>query len=251
MKYTLKGWLTDNALAPDKEEKILVVESAGTLTHEDLLEKMKKQDTGLRPETLEHAVKLYNRIITDALLEGYSVNTGLFRAAPQFRGVLVDEKWDSQRNSIHVSFTQDKDLREAIAQTKVDILGKKGNVFYILSGEDASTRATDGSATAGRNYIINGKMLKVMGDDPSVGITLTHENGSVTKLPDNMIVINNPSQLVILLPSQLPDGNYILTVTTQYRIGGLLKTPRSVSKNIFINTSISGEGGNEVPDPLD
>ncbi len=51
-----------------------------------------------------------------------------------------------------------------------------------------------------------------------------------------MIVLNEPSRLIILLPASLEDGEYTLTVTTQYRGGGgaLLKTPRSTSHTIYI-----------------
>lgn len=126
MKHTLKGWLVDNAVTVDnKEDKILMLESAGSLTLEDILSEMKKEDTGLREETIEHAVKLYHRVLSDLMLSGYSVNTGLFRAVPQFRGVVDGGQWDQKKNSIYVSFTQDKDLREAIAQTSVNILGRR------------------------------------------------------------------------------------------------------------------------------
>lgn len=98
MKHTLKGWLVDNAVTVDnKEDKILMLESAGSLTLEDILSAMKKEDTGLREETIEHAVKLYHRVLSDLILSGYSVNTGLFRAVPQFRGVVDGGQWDQKK----------------------------------------------------------------------------------------------------------------------------------------------------------
>ncbi|EBW7783486.1 hypothetical protein DQJ18_24515, partial [Salmonella enterica subsp. enterica serovar Typhimurium] len=209
------------------------------------LSEMKKEDTGLREETIEHAVKLYHRVLSDLILSGYSVNTGLFRAVPQFRGVVDNGQWDQKKNSIYVSFTQDKDLREAIAQTSVNILGEKRDAMYIIGGEDAATRATDGMATAGRNYTLNGRLIKVVGEHESVGITLTDASGKVSKLPNDMLVVNNPSQLIILLPSDLTDGDYTLTVTTQYSgTNTLLKTPRSTSKVITIGQSSGSEDGN-------
>ena len=235
MKHTLKGWLVDNAVTVDnKEDKILMLESAGSLTLEDILSEMKKEDTGLREETIEHAVKLYHR------------------AVPQFRGVVDGGQWDQKKNSIYVSFTQDKDLREAIAQTSVNILGEKRDAMYIIGGEDAATRATDGMATAGRNYTLNGRLIKVVGEHESVGITLTDASGKVSKLPNDMLVVNNPSQLIILLPSDLTDGHYTLTVTTQYSgTNTLLKTPRSTSKVITIGQSGGSEGGNTSDGNLD
>ena len=87
MKKVLKGWLIDNAVTTDnKTDKILLLASAGSLTLDDVLEEMYKQDTGLRPETMRHSVTLYHRIVMDLSLNGYSVNPGLFRADPRLKG---------------------------------------------------------------------------------------------------------------------------------------------------------------------
>ena len=236
MKHTLKGWLFNNPFAATSEEKmILRPESAGNLTLADIFDRMKEQDTGLRQETIEHAVKLYHRVLTESILEGHSVNTGLFRAAPCFRGVVRNGLWDPEKNAVYVSFVQDKELREAIAETAVDILGEKGDVMYITGGEDTATHATDGTATAGRNYILHGRMLKVAGDHESTGVTLTGSDGRVTPIPRDRLVLNMPSRLIILLPDDLQDGEYMLTVTTQFsNTSALLKTPHSAGKTITI-----------------
>lgn len=237
MKNVLKGWLVDNTVTVDnKEDKILLLESSGNLTLDDIISEMKKEDTGLRLETLEHSLKLFNRVVSGLLLSGYSVNTGLFRATPQFRGVVEGGQWNPAKNSIYVSFNQDKVLREAIAQTSVNILGEKRDAMYIIGVEDAATHATDGTATAGRNLIVTGRLLKVAGEDASVGITLTNAEGSVTKLTADLLTVNNPSQLIILLPHDLAAGEYTLTVTTQHAGSAtMLKSPRSASKTIVVN----------------
>ena len=250
MKTELKGWLADNTVTTDnKEDKILVLESAGNLTLSDVLDEMKKEDTGLRAETLKHAVDLFQRTVSELVLNGYSVNTGLFRAVPQFRGVIDGGVWNPERNSIYVSFNQDKDLLEAIARTGVKILGAKGDSAYFIGGEDAATRATDGSATAGRNYRLQGKNIKVAGTDPAVGIVLIDEKGTETKLPMDMIAVNNPSEVLVLLPADLTDGIYKLRLTTQYTSGNRqLKTPHVISQTIVIGNTTEGDG-DIVDDP--
>lgn len=236
MKKVLKGWLADNTVTVDnKTDKILLLESAGSVNLDDIIDEMLKQDTGLRIETLRHSIDLYNRIIIDLLLSGYSVNTGVFRAVAQLTGVVEGGVWNKEKNSIYVSFTQDKSLREAIRETAVNILGEKANVMYILETEDRKTKLRDGSATAGRNFFVRGAMLKVMGEHESVGVTLTDSEGVVTKLDEDMIASNKPSELMLLLPSDLTDGEYTLTVTTQYsKSNRTLVEPRSVSCSIWV-----------------
>ena len=55
MANVLKGWLADNSVTTDnKDDKILVLESAGSLTEKDILDRMLKEITGLKEETLNH-----------------------------------------------------------------------------------------------------------------------------------------------------------------------------------------------------
>ena len=81
MKTELKGWLADNTVTTDnKEDKILVLESAGNLTLSDVLDEMKKEDTGLRAETLKHAVDLFQRTVSELVLNGaFSCRTTVSR----------------------------------------------------------------------------------------------------------------------------------------------------------------------------
>ena len=186
------------------------------------------EDTGLREETLRHSISLYNRIITRLILNGVSVNTGLFYAVARLTGVVEGGVWNKETNSIYVVFNQGKELREEIAKTSVEILGEKSNVMYILETEDRKTKLRDGSAT------VRGAMLKVTGDNEAVGVSLTDSKGVVTKLEDDMIATNKPSELTLLIPSELVDGEYTLTITTQYTSGALLKSPRSASTTLWI-----------------
>lgn len=235
MKNTLKGWMVDNTVTADnKDDKILLLESAGSMNLTQIYDEMKAEDTGLRQETLVHVVTLYERIVARFLLNGYNVNTDLFHAVARFSGVIENGKWNPEKNSINIIFNQDKLIREEISNTDVKILGIKSDVMYILETEDKKTKLKDGTATAGRNFFVRGAMLKVAGNAPEVGVTFTSESGTVLKLEEDEIVTNKPSELTLLIPSTLADGTYTLTVTTQYGKSQLLKTPRSVSTTVYI-----------------
>lgn len=248
MLNTLKGWLADNSVTTDnKDDKILLLESSGKVGLEQIYKEMKEEDTGLRMETIVHVVTLFLRVVMRLILNGYSVNTGIFRAVAQFVGVVEKGQWNPATNSVYVSFTQEKLLREEIAKTKVEILGTKANVMYILEVEDRKTGLKDGTATPGRNFFVRGSYLKVVGSDPAVGVTLTDSTGNVTKLVDDELSINKPSELTLLLPAGLKDDTYTLTVCTQYsQSAQLLKEPRSVSTTIVVGTP-SGGGEDDRP----
>ncbi len=248
MLNTLKGWLADNSVTTDnKDDKILLLESSGKVGLEQIYKEMKEEDTGLRMETIVHVVTLFLRVVMRLILNGYSVNTGIFRAVAQFVGVVEKGQWNPATNSVYVSFTQEKLLREEIAKTKVEILGTKANVMYILEVEDRKTGLKDGTATPGRNFFVRGSHLKVVGSNPAVGVTLTDSTGNVTKLVDDELSINKPSELTLLLPAGLKDDTYTLTVCTQYsQSAQLLKEPRSVSTTIVVGTP-SGGGEDDRP----
>lgn len=236
MANVLKGWLADNSVTTDnKDDKILVLESAGSLTEKDILDRMLKEITGLKEETLNHAVALYNRIVMESLLNGYTVNTGLFYASPSFQGVIDGGVWDKEKNSIRVNFQQGKTLRDEIAQTKVEILGEKADIMYVLEVEDKKTGLKDGTATPGYGFIIKGRNLKVGGTDESVGVYLINEGESAEKLPDYQIIKNMPSELIIQIPTGLLAGPYTLRITTQYSSSNTqLKVPKTLDYPLTI-----------------
>lgn len=249
MKYTIKGRLADNTVTVDNpDDKILQIEKAGNAVLKDVIDEMKAEDTGLRRETIEHVVGLYNRVVERLLLTGYNVNTGLFYASARAKGVVEAEGWNPEKNSIYVSFTQGKELREAINDTKVEITGKADDTAYFSWGTDTATRVTGATATPGRNFAQKGKNIKIAGTDASVGLKLTdNKTGQETPIPMDMIGVNEPSQVVFIVPAGLADGEYTLSLTTQYGGKSLLKQPKTVTRTLVIGSGGGDDGGGEDP----
>lgn len=247
MLNKLQGWIVDNTISKEnKNDKILLLKSAGNVGLEKIYEQMIAEDTGLRIETITHVVKLFLRVVARLILNGYNVNTGLFRAFAQAKGLIEGGKWEPAKNYVYVTFIQDKTIREGISQTEVEVLGTRPDVMYILEVEDRKTRLKDGTVTPGHNIFVRGALLKVEGTSEACGVSLTDEKGAVIKLDPDDIVTNMPSELTLLLPVDLADGDYTLTITTQHTSGKLLKEPRSVS---FIIT-VGDSGGGERPGEL-
>ena len=252
-KNILKAWLVDNTVTTeDTTDKIFQLESARTADLTYIIDRMVAKNPGVLRGTMEMIVKLHNDVVAEEVLNGVSVNTGLFRAVAQFRGTAVNDAWDPEKDSVYVSFTQGKTLRENISNTTVEVLGERPVKFYIGTTSDVATKATDYSATAGRNLTVYGKNILPEGDDPSVGVTFTDAEGEVTTLDLEDITINKPSELTLLLPATLANGEYTLTVTTQFSRGAnqLLKTPRSVSTTIYVGGKPEDSDDEERPGGL-
>ena len=213
---TLEGWLVDNTVTvDDKSDKILEVHSKEGYTNKEIVDLMMKEITGLKRETLNHAVELYNRIITESLLNGHPVNTGLF--------------WNPEKNSIVINFQTGKNLREEITKTSVEILGEKADMMQVSDMWDLKSGLRDGTMSRGYGFGMKGRNLKVFGDDEAVGIYWVSELGLEEKLLDYQLTLNEPSELHFNVPQDLAEGNYTLRITTQYnRTTKGLKTPRSL-----------------------
>lgn len=251
IKYTLNGQLADNTVTKDdKNDKILALVSAGSADKQRVISEIMEMNPGFERETVEAVINLEQRAVQKLVLTGFHVNMGLYQAVAQFTGIVENKAWNPERNSVYVSFTQGAGIREAIRQTGVNIIGEKGSAMYVAGTQDASTRATNATATAGRNFTLSGAMLKVVGTDASVGITLTNvSTKTVTKIAPDMFAVNDPSKLIFLIPSGLADGEYTLQVTTQYSGAGkvLLKKPRTLMHTIYLGKS-PDDGGGQIPD---
>ena len=208
IKYQINVQIADNTV------------SLGTADKERIIAEMMDMNPGVEPEMMRLVLDLEKRAVKRLLLNGMRVNNGLFEAVPQCRGLVRGTAWDPEANEIYVNFTQGKELREAIADVVVNVIGEKGAAMYLSSSLDAATGLGLFNATAGANLTLTGKNIKVVGDDPSVGITLTD----------------------FLVPANLAAGDYTLTITTQFNGGYQLKTPRSVSQTIKVAES-EEEGG--------
>ena len=244
--YQIDAFLQDNSLTKDNTEDVYAVPASREPADEArILAEMKAEDTGLRPETILHVFELEKRVIKRLLMTGHAVNTGLYHASVAFRGLVKNSTWDPDENQIAVNFNPGADLREAIRQTRVNILGPKPAGISVTGMEDVATKAIDASATAGRAFTLSGQNIRINGDDPSVGLTLTDEDGTETKVTQDLWVINNPSKVTFIIPAGLTAGTYTLRLTTQY--GGnsqrQLKAPRTVEKTLYIGTQPPSTGG--------
>ena len=248
IKYTLNVQSVDNPLTKEEGDKRFVLVSNGTADFDRVISEMMSVNPGLERETVEAVVKLEHRTIQRLTLNGMRVSNGLFSAVASPKG-RAGASWNPQVNQLNITIAQGADWREAIRNTTVNVLGDKSDVMYVSGTTDAATRATDRTATPGYPFTVEGNYLKLVGDDPAVGICLVDEEGVETRIDPAMIAVNEPKKLVFYLPVSLEAGTYTLRIATQYVSSGTqLKTPRTLESTVYVGVTPTTPGDDEEED---
>ena len=229
--------IKDNTItSQDPTDKLFEVFPQGTLSQEAIIEEI-VETLGGDFHYIKRALLLEKQIIKRALLMGKRVSNELFSAKILCRGLVSNGCWNPNVNSLYVNFQQSKELREALDNLSIRVIGEKQESRYISSCRSLSVKRKEGEIVAGDSVEILGKNIKVVGSHPSVGIELISENGNNMRIAENKIIVNKPSKLILLLPENLPRGAYTLMITTQYSPGStLLKNPRIIKKVIDVIT---------------
>lgn len=230
-RHTIKAYLYDNLLTPDPNDFTARVSSERSLSVADICHSAATRGgADVSDAAMSHAVELFLKEMAYRLCDGFAVNTGYFTAMPVVRGVFLNpnETFDPQRHTLQFQFTQGELMRREIEGVEVKIMGVAETGLYIGQVEDMKSRTVNEVLTPGFNLRVTGTKLRVVGDKPGVGIFFRETaTNTATKVDEGDIVINNPSELMIIIPA-LPAGTYQLEVTTQYSTGNkLLKEVRS------------------------
>lgn len=234
MNKTLNAWLRKNMLTEDPKDYTASVQSRGSIGITDIVDELVNEGMEIKRETVVDIVTRFNRKAADMALSGYNVNTGLVYMRSIVKGPFYDKVWNPELNSVYVTINQGYDLRAAVAETTVEILGVQADPLEIYNITDQTTGKTDGTLTKGRNAELKGSYLKIIGENPDCGIALRNTTTQdITKLTPGDIVLNEPSRLLIFVPGTLVTGEYELSVTTQFTSGSIeLKSPRTATLSI-------------------
>lgn len=180
-------------------------------------------------EALEHNVNIFLKEMAFQLMNGYAVNTGYFTAVAQVRGVFngKTENFDPQKHSILFRFNQGETLRREIPNVNVQVLGVGESGIVISHVVDKKTGSVNDLMTPGGTLKIKGGKLKIVGENPNVGVFFEDEKGAAIKVEARDLIVNNPSELIVEIPALAP-GKYQLVICNQYTVSAtLLKEPRT------------------------
>lgn len=230
--HKIKAYLYDNFLTKDNPNDFIArTVSERSLNVKQICEAAANRGgADVTVASMEHATELFLKEMAYQMCDGYSVNTGYFTAGTQIRGVFDSPKeaFNSEKHTILFQFNQGEKLRAEIPTIEINILGVADASSAILQVKDVKSGTINDILTPGRNLKISGSKIKIAGDNPANGIYFVNmDTNDRTQVEESDMVINNPSELIVIIPSTISAGGYKLEVVTQYAGGNLLKEPRT------------------------
>jgi hypothetical protein len=228
--HKIRAWLYDNMLTPDPNDYSIRVIPDRTLTIRDICYFAESRGgSDITAAAMEHAVILFFGEMGYQLCDGYAVNTGWFTAGPHIKGIVKSpvEQYNKDKHTLLFEFHQGSLLRKELENVVVEIVGVADTDAVIAQIFDVKSGSVNNVITPNRNLKITGYKIKIAGDNVANGIYFAKQDTSErTKVDESDIVINNPSELIVVTPA-LAAGKYILEVITQYTPSNILKTPRT------------------------
>jgi hypothetical protein len=230
--HTIKAWLYENPLTEDENNYTARVSAERALSVRDICESaVMRGGADINASVMEHAVELFHKEMVYSLCDGFSVNTGWYRASMHIKGVFDSpmEPFDPEKHSVLAEFHQGAELRQELAIVSVNVLGKAKSAFFIAQVTDIRTGSVNDVLTPGRNANITGNKLKIAGTEAACGVYFVNvDTQERVKVEEADIVENQNAHLLVIIPA-LVTGTYHLEITTQFTGGSaLLKEPRSI-----------------------
>jgi hypothetical protein len=221
--------LEDNRLTKDKtDDRCARSVNVRSYTETDLADAISRRNLGISKAEALAMIEASNEIQLDWLTGGNAVN---LRLAHYHFGIPGSFKEGEYPTEAVVRITPSKELSEAAKKIHLRHVEPtvQLKVDYV---EDVKTATTNQFITIGGSVKIFGHNLKIAGTDTTVGVQFfSLEDLEVTYpiAPVN-IIINNPSELLIIAPQMVVNEPIQLKITTQYSGNTVrnLKDPRSV-----------------------
>jgi hypothetical protein len=236
--HKIKAWLYNNPLTDNPNDLVARVVSDRTLSVKDLCESaVERGKSDIPAQALQHAVEIFLPEMDFRLCDGFTVNVGSFTASSNIRGVFngPNDRFDPERHTFLFEFHQGATLRKEIESVTIEILGVAILKAHIDSVFDVKSGTTNDLLTSGRNLKIAGRDIKILGDEkhPETGVYFVCQDpesvGTRLKVDPTDVVVNNPSEVVILIP-EFAGQTYKLEIITQFAGSSrLLNDPRTLT----------------------
>lgn len=239
--------LYDNVLTEKAGDYSGKVSITGTVRNLDIAKRIVKERTEYRLETIVNILDLADQKKIEAISEGKSLIDGVGQYLLNIIGSFEEAAvFNAEKHKFGITFTPGKALLTALKQLVPNFrMAKTGPVINSIT--DSTTESISQQLTPNAPAIISGSGLLLKGDHPSVGIYFTPDGEGKTPVKVGLIVSNTTSQVIIQIPA-LPDGQYLLSITTQAGAGySLVKEPRTYQYPILLTVGNVSDDDDDRP----
>ncbi|MDR0645398.1 MAG: DUF4469 domain-containing protein [Treponema sp.] len=240
LEYTLE----DNELTDKPGDLRAQVVNVVSYTQNDIIDRILKTGAGLTRSDVISVLEAEKEVVSDIIADGGAVNTELFNAFPSISGVFdsPDSPFDHPKHKVNIKLHPGMVLRSAVSSVKPKRIAAVVTGTIITAVTDLKSGAVNSTLTPGRDVKISGVKLKIAGASEDVGLYFVPETGAPIKGDPSDIVVNNPSELIAVIPP-LTDGVYRVRIITQYSSGKLLKVPHTFTfdKDLTVGAPAASE----------
>ncbi|MDR1337085.1 MAG: DUF4469 domain-containing protein [Tannerella sp.] len=205
----------------------------GSLKIEDIIALAIKQGTDLNAATLKASYDILKEVALGEFCNGKQVEFGLAHCGLGVKGVFLGDHatWNPDEDSLVMQSSATLETRNALKDVAVEVRGMAQSGIFINTLTDVVSGEVNARITPGGAVNLTGFKIKIVGDGKhNTGIFLDDINSGndPMKVPDSAIATNDPSKITFVVPSDLPAGDYRLSITTQFASGATpLKEPRT------------------------
>jgi hypothetical protein len=212
--------------------------SSGVVNNEILADIILKRGSEIKRETLISILNQGDRLRMEMLAEGYRVNSPIFNTQVSVVGNFdkYTKRFDPALHRLKLKISPTKEMAKMLEEADVMILGPAQVMPVIGIVKDIKTQSMNDIISCGEIAEITGKRIKVIGDDPLVGVYFVNAD-TKELIKCKAPFINESQKLVIQIPD-MPKGIYHLKIVTQYtQSHEMLKTPLSAQFSFSLTVS--------------
>lgn len=222
---TIPYALQDLPITPDPNDKSGRVLVRGSLTEDDILQRMLKRGTGISQEDMQATLDLFTKEISDSLTDGWNINTRIANFKPGIKGVFISatDPFDRSRHHFRASLSEGVTLKKKMRNAKGERISNSLPLPAMIQFMDYASRTTDSILTPGNIGELVGEELKFNSKNPAEGIFFINETeNTVTKV--DTISILTEGKLMFQVPANLTIGEYRLEVRRAYTNQNTIRT---------------------------
>lgn len=239
----------DNILTEKAGDYTAKPKITGSIGNPQIAQRIMIGGLEIRYETLVYILDMSDKEKAKAIAEGKSVVDGVAQYIINMRGSFdgPDAPFDPEKHSLGVTYTMGKTLSSLLKKLKVVNNGLASSGPSVNQVTDSTTLSTNDEITPGAPITIEGKNMRVIGEDASVGLFFTPTAGGETKKV-SLFVQNDPSKIICVVPA-LSNGTYTMSITTQAgSTNRTVKTPRSCTFPVTLRVGPKESGGGDRPE---